>query len=239
MLILSLRDNDSRFRFGKPTWHENYIRNPELDPEAVQAGLADLRVGILIHGYNVEDAMDAYARMALAIQDRYDEIVGLTWPASISAGFWWARRRAEDAGQRLRNELHFLNPYRLDLQGHSLGCRVALEALRAGLHCRNLLLAAPAVGDDEIARSARYGEAIDRAQRVLVAHSAHDRVLRRAYRLAVWDRALGLKGPRKPELVAEHVSSLDLSSSVGAHGDYKRTPGYIGAWRAMTAMEDD
>jgi hypothetical protein len=67
----------------------------------------------------------------------------------------------------------------------------------------------------------------------VVAHSEHDQVLRKAYRYAMVDDALGLRGPRQPELVAPHVEQWDLSQWVKSHSDYKRCPVYFKCWQAV------
>jgi esterase/lipase superfamily enzyme len=232
MLILSTRRDNSTFMHGPTTWHHADIGNAPIPAADVHESLAGQRVGLFLHGYNVADALGAYAELALRLDGKYDSIIGVTWPGStLKLGFWPARGRATESGKRIAEALKFMDPSLLDIQGHSLGCRVALEALKHGLTCRNLILAAPAVGDDSLARE--YHEASKNAARVVVAHSEHDQVLRKAYRFAMFDDALGLRGPRQPELVAPHVEAWDLSFEVRSHSDYKRSGAYIRCWRSI------
>lgn len=237
MLILSTRRDFSVFRHGPTTWHRADVGNPPIPEEDVRLALAGRRVCAFVHGYNVDDALGAYAELAIRLGPAYDAYVGVTWPGStIKLGFWTARWRAVESGKRLAAALAPIALHTdtvLDIQGHSLGCRVALEGLRHGLTCRNLILAAPAVGDDDLNADGRYGEAANRAARVIVAHSRNDAVLRRAYRMALWDDAIGLRGPRRLELVPPHVESWDLSAWIGRHGDYKRSIEYTMRWRKI------
>lgn len=237
MLILSTRRNFSVFRHGQTTWHRADVGNPPIPDEDVRLALAGRRVCVLIHGYNVGDALGAYAELQLRLYDKYDSFVGVTWPGStLKLGFWAARWRAAESGRRIAAALAPIVLHEdtvLDIQGHSLGCRVALEALQHGLTCRNLILAAPAVGDDDMNADGRYGEAVNRAARVVVSHSKNDDVLAKAYRFALWDGALGLRGPRQPELVPPHVESWDLSHCIMKHGDYKRSVAYTQNWRRV------
>lgn len=232
MLILSLRNNDSTIRFGPPTWHEWEITAPPMRTLDVWARLRDRRVCFLVHGYNVKESIDVYSRMYRWVHDWYDEVVGVTWPGSrVVFGFWPARWRAATAGQMIADEMRKFSPAAIDFQGHSLGCRAILEAIRHGQHCRNAILAAAAVNDDSLAKE--YASVDERVTgKVLVAHSERDFVLRRAYWLALpGQRALGLRGPR-----VRPANSLvvDCSSDVARHGDYKRSEIYRAAWHDLT-----
>lgn len=240
-MILSLRKKgDSVYRFGAPTWHSEFLTDPPLPPPEVQRRLAGKRVCALIHGYNVNDALDAYARIAQLMTGAYDYFIDSLWPGSnLKLGFWFARKRAEKAGRLLAQQLAFIDPELLDIQGHSLGCRVALEALKEGLHCHNLILSAAAVDDEEICEGERYGDAVLRAQTVLVAHSERDSVLKRAYRMALWDRALGLTGPEPGKTLAPHVRVVDLTPWVGEHGGYKKSSEYYRRWKEVADWATD
>ncbi len=71
MLRLNLRKGDSAFRFAaEPEW---MIPDDGAIPEAVALDhLTGRRVLVLIHGYNVADALDAYARIGLHVATWYD-----------------------------------------------------------------------------------------------------------------------------------------------------------------------
>ena len=232
MLVVSTRRDNSVFCHGPTTWHLTDIGAPELEVESVHEVLAGRRVCVFIHGYNVDDALGAYAELAYQLNGSYDLFVGATWPGSkLKVGFWTARWRAEESGKRLAEALSFIPPELLDIQAHSLGCRVALEALKAGLHCRNLILAAAAVGEEDL--SVAYADAVNRAQRVVVAHSHEDDVLHGAYRMALWHDALGLNGPRASDDLPPHVETWDLAVSVKKHSDYKRSGLYYQKWKEI------
>lgn len=230
MLILSLRKDDSTLRFGHPTWHEWEISNPALPMAHVIQRLQRRRVCFLVHGYNVTDALVAYSRMYRWAHIWYDEIVGVTWPGSrVVFGFWPARGRAKKAGAMLADQLRALDIAAVDVQGHSLGCRVALEAVAHGLRCRNVILAAAAVNDDALSREYRSVE--ERvSNKVVVAHSRHDDVLRVSYRFALGRTALGLRGPRAG-IANSYV--VDCSPDVAKHGDYKRSETYRSHWAGI------
>ena len=229
MLIVSTRRDNSVFSHGPVTWHPKDTSQTPLCLTEVRYRLAGQKCCVLIHGFNVADALDAYGSIAYQLRENYQAFVGATWPGStFVTGFWFARHRAATSGKLLANALSFLDPSLLDIQAHSLGCRVALEALNAGLRCRNLILAAAAVGAGDL--SGRYAGAAMNAARVIVAHSKHDGVLSRAYRLALWSRALGLDGPA-PGPTPPTVEAWDVAAGVEKHGDYKRSRFYLDRWR--------
>lgn len=234
MLVLSTRRDNSTIWHGPTTWHVKDIRNRPLTEHEVRVRLVARRVCVLAHGFNVDDAFGAYAEIAYELRDQYDVVIGMTWPGStFVSGFWSARYRAAESGKRLAAALAKFHPSVLDIQGHSMGCRVALEALKAGLHCRNLILAAAAVGSNALADEKKgYGKAANNASRIIVAHSHDDAVLRAAYRFALWGRALGLDGPAQSDSLPPHVETWDLSGEIEKHGDYKRSQAYLDRWRA-------
>lgn len=242
MLHLNLRKGDSTIRFGRSEWRE--LDSPNiLDVNRVADRLSGKRVLALLHGYNVDDPFDPYLRVAANLRihcpDAYDEIIGVTAPLSrLSLAFLLAWTRAPEAGQRLASALLWscADAASLDVEGHSLGCRVALEALSCGLRVRNVILAGAAVDNESIHRDQKYGEAIDQAEHALIAYSRRDDVLRRAYPLARWDRALGLTGPEDVSRVAPHVMSVDLQDSIPAHSAYKNSADFYAAWRALLAV---
>jgi esterase/lipase superfamily enzyme len=244
MLVLNTRYGTSTLRHNPDqavTWHELDVGAPPIPEEEALARLEGLSVCVLGHGFNVDDAFGAYSEIERSLYGCYDAFVGLTWPGStLNLGFWSARWRAEETGRRLAAALAPLRKNkktRLTYQGHSMGCRVGCESLKAGLHLDDLILAAAAIGDDDldVTRKKGYGQYLDRAERVFVAYSQNDAVLKRAYRLALWDGALGLRGPRNPRAVPQHVKLWDLSEHIQKHGDYKRSVRYKDLWREAVA----
>lgn len=229
-LKLSLRKGDSTIFFGEPRW--------ELDGSIIPApDLRGQRACALIHGYNVVKADGAYATIYSHIADLYDCVVGVTWPGSeIALAFWLASKRAGKAGKKLAECLSKTGAL-WDLEGHSLGAKVALEAVLHGLKTDTVILAAPAVDNESVLIGARYGDL--NAKTILICYSKHDPVLKLAYRLAKFDNALGLTGPeslRPSDLMANFIP-LDFGHLVSEHSSYKDVPEFYAAWRAYAGEE--
>ena len=233
MLRLNIRRGDSTWRFGRPQW--GIVDGPDLFPTQAAARLYGKRVLALISGYNVKDPTEAYKVLAKLIGDLYDEIVFIYWPnAELEIAFWTAQLRAPKAGRIIAECFAGIECAVLDFEGHSLGCRVALEALLQGLRVRNLILAGAAVDNEVLAVDCRFGWASANALRILVAHSRHDEVLARAGRLGLWDNPLGLNGPERGRRYLPHVLTLDCAESVKQHSAYKGdTTTFLPAWRAI------
>jgi len=240
MLVLNTRYGTSTLRHNPhqaATWHELDVGSPIIPEEQALARLEGLSVCILGHGFNVDDAFGAYSEIERSLYGCYGAFIALTWPGStFNLGFWAARWRAEESGRRLAAALAPLRRNKRSeetYQGHSMGCRVGFEGMKAGLHLDTLILAAAAVGDDDldVTRKKGYGQYLDRAERIFVAYSRNDAVLKRAYRFALWDDALGLRGPRRPDAVPAHVKLWDLSAHIHKHGDYKRSRPYKDLWK--------
>lgn len=244
MLLLNLRSADSTIVFSsKPHW--SIADGDDLSPTEVKARLSGKRVLVLVHGYNVTDAFDAYSRMAINIAQHklgYDEIVGVQWPGSkISLAFLLAAARANKAGRKLQAALNLLSDVSvLDIEGHSLGCRVICEAVVAGLRPRLIVLAGAAIDSDSINVDTEYGVHLASIPSVLIACSGSDAVLRKAYTLASWDNALGLTGPEDPTKVTENVHTVDLTEYVPEHSYYKKCEEFYLAWKAaVNKLEGD
>lgn len=235
MLRLSIRNGDSTWRFGAPQW--GVVDGDDLTPTQAAARLAGRKVCALIHGYNVGQPDDAYARVASHIGDAYDELIAVHWPGSQwSMAFWLAMWRAPKAGRMLADALAGPGCAALDVEAHSLGCRVALEALLYGLRCRNLILAGAAVANESLAIEDKFGWCAANAARVLVAWSRHDDVLAKPGRLGLFNNPLGLTGPERGRRTLPQVISLDCSETVPKHSSYKSdTRTFIPAWRDIAS----
>lgn len=237
MIVLNLRAADSTIVFSAlPHW--SVPDGEDLSVSEVRERLRGKRVLVLIHGYNVEDALDAYARMEVNLSERniqYDEIIGVTWPGSkVMLAFLLAKVRANKAGKKLAQALNILSGVAcLDIEGHSLGCRVACEAVANGLTPRMLILAGAAIDSDSILQGTDYGQAIEDVPAVLVAYSREDSVLRRAYTIAEWENALGLTGPSDKMQCGENVHCVDLSDYVPSHSYYKKSDEFYLAWKSV------
>lgn len=182
-------------------------------------------------------ALILVAGLALAAQST-NPVVGVRWPGSkIAWAFWLACMRADKAGEKLAAELVGLPVESLSLIGHSLGCRVVLQALSRGLECRTAVLAAAAVDDESLEYGERFGMAPAMAERILVAFSRRDGVLAKAYRFARIDKALGRVGPQRPWKLPMSVGLADLSLEIGGHSDYVNSKAFFAAWRNAERRE--
>jgi pimeloyl-ACP methyl ester carboxylesterase len=233
MLSLNIRANDtSTIWFGTPTWFE--ADGPKLTEEQVAERLNGQRMLILAHGYNTGDPLDFYSRINLHIGNKYDVVAGLSWPGShLGFAFWLAVIRAAKAGRLLTEALGSFTPASIDIEGHSLGCAVTMEALDHGLKVRNCILTAAAIDNESIQRDKKYALAVKRAETLLVAYSRHDKVLSRAYRLGMLDKALGYNGPQDPAECDKRVKLLDCSKWVNEHSQYRKCEPFFDAWRSM------
>ncbi len=244
-LVLNLRRGGSTWRFGpEPEWRifsewaERMEDHAPTTATRVAALCAGKRVLVIWHGYRVEEPTRAYLRILSRVGHLYDVVVFGFWPGSdLMLGFWMAKRRAMRAGQMAAAALGPISHVAaaLDVEGHSLGCRVTLESLACGLSVRNCILAAPAVDDESIQRGERYGYAVDRAKSVLVAYSSRDDVLGGAYYVGSLDRALGLHGAQDRAWCAPHVRFVDCSATADGHSAYKGDPTFLDAWEALAA----
>ena len=195
-LNLNIRRAGSNIWFAKtPDW--TTTMGEPVSPTQSMAHIAGKRVLLLLHGYrNTEDsAAGAYSTLLENFESvaavPYDVIVGAFMPLSqFKLGFPFARMRAAAAGRMVAAPFRLAHMTCLDIQTHSLGGMVALEALRSGLRCRNLIMSAPAVSNNALEPHSRYGPYLYRAKRIVVAHSIHDPV-DWPYRFASWDRMLG------------------------------------------------
>lgn len=247
MLELSIRGGDdgtSVYGFGPETWRNTNRR--VVTQQAVLLTLEQQSVAGIFHGYNVDEALPAFSLVETNLNGTYGVVLGCCWPGSKKAGYWWAEHRADEAGRRFAKILRDL-PYRtLDLQGHSCGCRVALEAVRSGLRVRNLVLAAAAVDNECVQLDKKYGPYLEaNCEQVLVAYSKNDAVLKKAFRASSWlkraarlrlwgddCKALGYTGPQNPERCPANLRAVEFPT-IDRHGAYKENAEYFSAWKNL------
>ena len=250
MILISCRaDFDSTVRFNK---HDE-IRGGDAKLSEVELleAVRGKKVLVLIHGYNNEmpAVIQAYDRVVEMMRlshllapdpGGYDLVLGYTWPGGWNQlSFPVAVLRANTAAKRFRATLEKLQfaAASIDVQTHSLGARVALEALdRGGITLRNLWLLAAAIDDETLEPGEEYFAAAQRCSRVYVLHSEQDPVLRTAYRLGDvpdFDRALGWKGPQRPHRIREHSPNtkvVDCKQVVATHGGYRSAAEVYDYW---------
>lgn len=201
------------------------------DPTPIEGEL------LLVHGYNArfENVRGAY----LACRDRIEEAtffppktVGFLWSGLGDSfldaiHFHGAQARADAAAPMLAEYLRKGPP--ISILTHSLGARVALEAIKqAGVQVSRLYLTGPAV-DNEHLRT-KYQGSVALCEEVHVFWSKHDPVLGAAYTLDQFDHALGSTGPDQPQF---KVISHDRSDFVHDHGDYRHDPVL---WRTIARL---
>jgi esterase/lipase superfamily enzyme len=196
------------------------------------------RALIVVHGYKsaFDNTVEAYEQIEGEVNrikpGEFPLIVGFHWPGSWSATFGYvaAERRAKEAGARLSELIQELVRRNFDVtvSAHSLGCKVALEALcvedSPGF---SLVLAGAAVDHDVFADKHRYMQAVRRrAYAVNVLYSLRDDVLKFGYRLPPqnwFSPALGWKGPKSTPST-NIIHAADLSESVAGHSEYRSVP---------------
>ena len=153
--------------------------------------------------------------------------MGFAWPSHCKkAAYARARSKTERAATHLAAVVRTLRArgFRVALVGHSMGCRVALLAMRdqdstGGVDAMVLLGAA--VPDGSLADGEEFARARIRAESIVVLHSRHDATLGRPFAwgeaasLARKTRAMGRWGVRAPCPV--DCVSVDVSDSVPDH----------------------
>jgi esterase/lipase superfamily enzyme len=253
ILVSCRRDFDSNHRFSDDNQIRDHPRLQALDEYEV-LDPADLRERVegrhalvLVHGYRnpLKNVAPAYRLVEQKLKKHgligdggYDEVIGFLWPGFETVfGFVLAVPWANRAAGFLRSLLRQLgaSASTVDVQTHSLGARVALQALAfpQEVWIDNLMLTAPAVDNESLEPDKEFHPALDSCRRCIVYHSSRDRVLRVSYRVGAWDKALGYQGPENPDVIASEVDQVfvvDCSTVVRSHGGYRRADRYCEHW---------
>lgn len=213
---------------------------------------------VLIHGFN--NAEGEAASAYFGFRGRQTEIFQPGDPSSFDrrfgdafwpgdADWWWffdkvdflnypsAVHTAVKAGEQLASLLFQMpNLERVDFIAHSLGCRIALEAIeriraRTSLLIRHVCLMAAAVPSEMLEPGGRYYEMMNElaaeSTEIKVLHSKQDMVLHLAFpfgqALAGFNeasgRALGRYGPA-PTMPGFGATLTEREISGATHGDY-------------------
>lgn len=259
MILISCRENFTGvLHFSKqdeirdvalPDW--NQYRKMTWDE--LQETVRGKRILVLVHGYrnDKEDVAGAYtsvvemmglSKLLAPEPNGYDLVLGYMWPGGWARiSFPIAVVRANRSAKRFHSLLQALSAAAtdLDVQTHSLGARVALEAIERGeAGVRNLYLLASAIDNESVEVEEEYYEPAQECSRVYVMHSANDSVLKIAYRigdLPDHDKALGAEGPQRPALIREHSENtkvVDCSEVVHSHGGYRLAAETYDYWHA-------
>jgi hypothetical protein len=261
MLIFNLnlrRNGTSTWRFSDDSQYFDAYGKP-LAPSAVSCLLDGKDVAFIVHGYNVKNAGKSYSDVTRNILTRmpkaYGAIVRVWWPGSeFAPAFLLARRRSPKAGRMLKAAILALStgsghPRSVDIQAHSLGCMVALEAAMPDspgfAQCiRNLILAAPAVDDEDLTRGegpgscgkdGRYIPAARNVSSIHVFYSKHD-IVAVPYSLMRADKMMGAVGPSSSGPLPKNVIPHDFTRYISVHhSGYKGLPLYFGDWDKIAA----
>ena len=214
--------------------------NPDhFGPRAFEsaAGYDDLVPLICIHGYN-SDRVKADASYRTIAAGLGRAVTGELWPGGDKAvEYPLAVMNATKAGWRLQDLIAWFNAMGVkpSIQTHSLGARVALEALRGGfVDVATLILCAPAVDDDCLGQNGEFEDVPPICDSVHVFHSRGDEVLRKWYPLGDLDghdRALGYNGPSGA--VEDNVHVWDCSARITDHSQYRDCTEYIVALKRI------
>jgi hypothetical protein len=199
-------------------------------------------VAFLIHGFNVsrDSGIQHLEAFADHLQDsRGQALVAVLWPGDSWAGasaYAFEGGQADDSGAALMRYAERTLPIstRLNFAAHSLGTRVALEAISrlapSAYRVDQVCLMAGGVNGFVFADKKRYALAARACERLAVLSSRGDTVLRYAYpagnlleAFLFWQRevglALGYGGSKNAD--AETVADTRIPAARGAnHGDY-------------------
>jgi len=241
MLMISSRD---KFWDSNTLSDSDEIRDVVLDDDSLGSviskqnflnSLHDKRVILLIHGYNNEgdDVVRSYdiidRNISIHLKEIYDSVIGYTWPGGDDRfDYSAAKTRAGAVAPRVRRWLKDIADVAqaVDIMNHSMGGRVVLTSLRDARapKVRNLFNMASAVDNESIQINEKFYDSSKNCEVLYVFHSKNDSVLKNAYQLAEWDRALGYSGPEDPELIMKHspnVRIVNCKNIIRSHGGYK------------------
>jgi esterase/lipase superfamily enzyme len=214
----------------------------------------DMHVLVLVHGYRnpIKSVAAAYGNVEAELTKRgligagnYDLALGFLWPGfqtqlAFFAAVPWANRSASyfrEFMKRLNSAAHTV-----DVQTHSLGARVALQAMAFAhqVWVDNLLLTAAAIDNESLEPAKEFNESLVSCRRAFVYHSSKDSVLKFGYRIGALDRALGYTGPEHPDIIERECPDVfvaDCSAVVASHGGYRRSGEVYDLWGEVLSDE--
>ena len=213
-----------------------------------------MHVLVLVHGYRnpLKNVAPAYGKVERELTKRgligpgnYDLALGFLWPGfQTQIGFFAAVPWANRSASYFRAFLRLLNSaaHTVDVQTHSLGARVALQAMafEHEVWVDNALLTAPAIDNESLEPTKEFNASLASCRRTIVYHSTRDAVLKFAYRIGALDRALGYKGPEHPDVIERQcpeVFVVDCSAVVSSHGGYRQSGEVYDEWADVLSNE--
>ena len=209
--------------------------------------VAEPRITFLIHGFNVSrlEGELALTHLANDLPDVTGGLVAVLWPGDHGIGFlsyFFEGRDADDTAEELARFIDDNLPADtpLSFATHSLGARVAMEAMKRLEDDRypfeQACHMAAAVDDDSVSEAGVYRAVVESTSRVAVLSSKEDEVLKYVYPVAdllqsflffsteSFGLALGYHGPRphsEGDAVPGNVVHTPIPVSRNSdHGDY-------------------
>ncbi len=201
---------------------------------------------LLVHGYNnsYDDAQESYGKFIDNLQQELarsraapDAIAKFHWPGDEStffgttAGYAFDINHARDAAQRLATYLTGLPipgtaSLRITIVGHSMGCRLILEALgrmpnAPAISLVGLMAAASPV--DFVKRGARLFRTGNPPRRMLKFFSERDIVLQIAFPLGQWQAfQLQIEDDNYSKAVGRHGHPAEFGSPVQTENGHSK-----------------
>jgi esterase/lipase superfamily enzyme len=222
---------------------DNLSEGEDAKEEKFNSDIKDKRLLLLIHGYRNkrENVVGGYAMIDNQLRAKnilgngpraYDEVVGIAWPGGLfRISYLIAKKRVGKIADSVfaRLEKVVAEAKAVDVMTHSLGARVILKALQNAdpnkQLIRNLFLTAPAVDDESIQEGEKFFGATQACRDVYVLYSDDDPVLSTFFKVPLLgdsDRALGDRGPEKPNKVGKNVHLIDCVKFIKEHSDYRK-----------------
>lgn len=199
-----------------------------IDARDVFVAQRDYRELVMVHGYNTEarNVYDAYRSNTIMASEEglLQQVTGFLWPGLGSTWiesllFHKAQKYADASAPHFAKYISDYAGKKLTVMTHSLGARVALQAIRQfKVHVDVLALTGPAVDWNCFEPGKGYDECLPFIGKVLVFYSNNDPVLGHLYRDDQFMEALGCKGLKTP---IAGITTVDMSATVKAHGDYR------------------
>jgi len=200
--------NAPRISVGVPYAPQCWSFDPAdtVDVTSLPAAFSERTVVVWVHGFrqNFLRTVEIIGHLKHRLQESsaafgsngLPVVIGFLWPAySQKLSYAHARGNAWSAAPRLKALLEALRLRccRVVVIGHSLGCKLSLEALhrsnattgdislRDSSLCSHLILVSAAVPSDALSPGGRYPRSHVAAQQVTVISSEHDIVLRKYF----------------------------------------------------------
>jgi len=200
-----------------------------LDEEEWLARVKDKKIVVVIHGYNNDyrEALRFFTKVKNRSNDFYDTHICYMWPGGDQTQeYFSARSRVTgfNLPDRLLNLLEdaAANGKSVDIIAHSMGCRLALEALSfdSALSIGNVFLMAAAIDNGALERGQEYSGAIQRCEKIYGFYSKNDKVVREYYPIVEWDKGFGAVGSQNPSKLPADIQAINCSSFIDSHGNY-------------------